>query len=99
MKQNVNVLLIVCDQFRGDALSFANHPDVKPHTLIPLLRMVSFSQTHILQPQAAYRQELPCSPEEAKSVMDALVILTRWSGVISITWRRSFQIAAIRRNV
>lgn len=29
MKQNVNVLLIVCDQFRGDALSFANHPDVK----------------------------------------------------------------------
>lgn len=29
MKQNMNVLLVVCDQFRGDALSFANHPDVK----------------------------------------------------------------------
>lgn len=29
MKQNKNVLLVVCDQFRGDALSFANHPDVK----------------------------------------------------------------------
>lgn len=29
MKNKYNVLLLVCDQFRGDALSYANHPDVK----------------------------------------------------------------------
>lgn len=27
--KNANVLLLMCDQFRGDCLSIANHPDVK----------------------------------------------------------------------
>lgn len=29
MKKPVNILLLMCDQFRGDCLSFAHHPDVK----------------------------------------------------------------------
>lgn len=29
MKKSINVLLLMCDQFRGDCLSFAHHPDVK----------------------------------------------------------------------
>ena len=28
MKQP-NILLLMCDQFRGDCLSYAGHPDVK----------------------------------------------------------------------
>lgn len=27
--RNINVVLLMCDQFRGDCLSYANHPDVK----------------------------------------------------------------------
>lgn len=29
MKQKPNILLLMCDQFRGDCLSFVGHPDVK----------------------------------------------------------------------
>lgn len=29
MKKKANVLLLMCDQFRGDCLSICNHPDVK----------------------------------------------------------------------
>lgn len=29
MKKKINVVLLMCDQFRGDCLSFAKHPDVK----------------------------------------------------------------------
>ena len=29
MKNKPNILLLMCDQFRGDCLSFAGHPDVK----------------------------------------------------------------------
>lgn len=29
MKKQPNVILLMCDQFRGDCLSFAHHPDVK----------------------------------------------------------------------
>lgn len=29
MKKKPNILLLMCDQFRGDCLSFAGHPDVK----------------------------------------------------------------------
>ena len=29
MKQKPNILLLMCDQFRGDCLSFLDHPDVK----------------------------------------------------------------------
>ncbi len=28
-KKKANVLLLMCDQFRGDCLSICNHPDVK----------------------------------------------------------------------
>lgn len=52
MKQNVNVLLIVCDQFRGDALSFANHPDVKTPYLDSLAADGVFSPM-LIQPRQA----------------------------------------------
>lgn len=29
MKKKPNIILLMCDQFRGDCLSFAHHPDVK----------------------------------------------------------------------
>lgn len=29
MNNKINIMLIMCDQFRGDCLSFLNHPDVK----------------------------------------------------------------------
>ena len=29
MNQRPNIILLMCDQFRGDCLSFFDHPDVK----------------------------------------------------------------------
>ena len=98
MKQNVNVLLIVCDQFRGDALSFANHPDVKTPYLDSLAADgVFFSHAYSATP-SCIPARAALMTEEVKSGMDASVILTRWSGVISIIWLRNFQTAAIRRS-
>lgn len=51
MNKKYNVLLIVCDQFRGDALSFANHPDVKTPYLDSLAAYgVFFSKAYSATP-------------------------------------------------
>ena len=98
MKQNVNVLLIVCDQFRGDALSFANHPDVKTPYLDSLAADgVFFSHAYSATPSCIPARAALMTGRSQKR-HGRVGYLDEVSGVISIIWLRNFQTAAIRRS-
>ena len=73
MKQNVNVLLIVCDQFRGDALSFANHPDVKTPYLDSLAADgVFFSHAYSATPSCIPARAALMTGRSQKRLSDAV---------------------------
>lgn len=58
--KKANVLLLMCDQFRGDCLSIAHHPDVKTPYLDSLAMMVSYLNRPILLAPAVFPLALLC---------------------------------------
>lgn len=69
MKQP-NILLLMCDQFRGDCLSYAGHPDVKTPYLDTLASDGAFLTAPIPPVQAVSLQELRFLPGKVKSTTD-----------------------------
>ncbi len=46
LKKRPNIVLIMCDQMRGDCLGIAGHPDVKRHIWILSLQKALIFQMH-----------------------------------------------------
>lgn len=61
-----NIILLMCDQLRGDCLSFADHPDVKHPILIRWLLTALSLKMVIVPVQAAYRHAPRCLPDVLK---------------------------------
>lgn len=54
LKKRPNIVLIMCDQMRGDCLGIAGHPDVKTPYLVLSLQKALIFQMHTVPVLAAF---------------------------------------------
>ena len=70
MMKQPNILLLMCDQFRGDCLSYAGHPDVKTPYLDTLASDGAFFDRAYSSCPSCILQELRFLPGKVKSTTD-----------------------------
>lgn len=98
LKKRPNIVLIMCDQMRGDCLGIAGHPDVKTPYLDSLAAEGTYFPKHTVPVLAAFPPELRCLPVFPKNTITELVIRMVLPGITRICFLLPCPMEAITRK-